>query len=88
MSIPDFRSLEPTDANLSVVLGHPQVTVNPSKRKLACPNCGEPGHTRDECTKPTMTELLDRFGADCYDTTQSAVENKRRIITEIYLAQP
>lgn len=84
MSIPDFRTLEPTDANLSMVLGHPKITVSPEQREVQCPNCGEQGHTLPECKKPTMQELLDRFGPDCYDATQTAVENKKRIIREIY----
>ena len=73
-----------TDENLSLLLGHPPITVNHTQRPKECTNCGEVGHTREDCKLPTMDRLLEMFGTDCYGTNKSSVDNKIRIVDELY----
>jgi hypothetical protein len=80
----DLRDLEPTDDNIRSLLGHPVITVNPTERGQQCSNCGQTGHLVQECHLLNMDALLERFGNECYDGSQSAVSNKKTIIAHLY----
>ena len=80
----NLLDMDATYENLNKLLKHPTITVNHTERPVECSNCGEEGHTREECKLPTMDRLLEMFGKDCYDTNHVSVENKQRIVDDVY----
>lgn len=80
----DLRTIESTDENIRMILGHKDVRVNQNERQKQCSNCGDIGHEWSQCPLPTMDQLIELYGSVAYDPTNSAVEEKRRITKEIF----
>jgi hypothetical protein len=85
----DLRDLPPTDENIILLLGHPTISVNPSQRNAIpeCTNCGRTSHTCQNCPLPNMEQLLEHFGAECFDSSATAVESKKKIVSDLYAGQ-
>lgn len=80
----DLRSIEPTDENLRMIMGHNDVRISQAERQKQCSNCGEFGHEWNQCKLPTMDQLIELYEQYAFDPTNSAVEEKQRITKDIY----
>lgn len=79
----DLTCTAKTTEEIRVVLGYPDINVNPKIRMNQCSNCGRDGHTLDQCKVPAMDKLFAMFGTSLFDTTPTAIDTKKRIIIDI-----
>ena len=45
-----------------------------------CENCGDYGHTADDCTRPSREEIYNKFGDTLHQTGHSANEEREDIV--------
>jgi hypothetical protein len=57
--------------------------MNPGERGVQCTNCGQCGHSRQECHIPDMDILLEQLGPD-RDKLNAPAAARKKIVSDFY----